>query len=180
MAFHHIALASRDTAATHRFYTEVMGFDLVRIEAVPSPDPETPDSWAKHFFYDTGNGLIAFFELHGEAFAGWRAGLGESVGLPVWVQHLAFDAGDIDALHSIRRRWQDLGITVMEMDHEWCRSIYCTDPNGILVEFSATTRAFTAGDKAEAERLLFEANPPLKTPPPPIIHRATVTSASSQ
>ena len=37
MAFHHVALATRDTAATHRFYTEVMGFELVKVVVGPQP-----------------------------------------------------------------------------------------------------------------------------------------------
>ena len=39
MGFHHVALATHDTAATHRFYTEVMGFELVKV--VACRDPET-------------------------------------------------------------------------------------------------------------------------------------------
>lgn len=177
MAFHHVALASRDTEKTHRFYTEVMGFSLVRIEAAPAPDGD--GSWAKHFFYDTGAGMIAFWELHGDAFAGWKAGLAKSVGLPAWVNHLAFDAPDLDALDRQRQRWQEHGITVAELDHGWCRSIYCTDPNGILVEFCTTTREFTDADKAEAEALLFDPAPPLKDPPAPVIHPATGATASA-
>ena len=30
MGFHHVALATKDLAATHKFYTEVMGFSLVK------------------------------------------------------------------------------------------------------------------------------------------------------
>jgi len=33
------------------------------------------------------------------------------------------------------------------VDHEWCRSIYFRDPNGLLLEYCATTRAFTEDDK---------------------------------
>ena len=33
MAFHHVAIATRDLDATHRFYSEAMGFELVRVEA---------------------------------------------------------------------------------------------------------------------------------------------------
>ena len=32
MAFHHVAITTRDLAATHAFYTEVMGFELVRVD----------------------------------------------------------------------------------------------------------------------------------------------------
>ena len=62
MGFHHVALATRDTAATHAFYTEVMGFRLAKVVASPTPDDT---GWSKHFFYDTGSkGMIAFWELH--------------------------------------------------------------------------------------------------------------------
>ena len=35
MAFHHVAITTKDLDATHRFYTEAMGFDLVKVEAAP-------------------------------------------------------------------------------------------------------------------------------------------------
>ena len=35
MAFNHVALATRDLPATHRFYTEAMGFTLVHVRAPP-------------------------------------------------------------------------------------------------------------------------------------------------
>ena len=40
MAYHHVALATRDLAATHRFYTEAMGFELVK--AVVGARPTDP------------------------------------------------------------------------------------------------------------------------------------------
>ena len=51
MSFHNIAIATRDMLATHEFYTDAMGFELVRAEKA---DMEG-GVWAKHFFYDTGN-----------------------------------------------------------------------------------------------------------------------------
>ena len=66
MAFHHIAIATRDLEATHRFYTEAMGFQLVRVEAMPAGMPDSP-GWARHLFYDTGNGeMFAIWDLHVE------------------------------------------------------------------------------------------------------------------
>jgi catechol 2,3-dioxygenase-like lactoylglutathione lyase family enzyme len=68
MAFHHVALATRDSAATHRFYTELMGFELVKV--VVGPTPGEHGGWSKHFFYATNPtasrevGLMAFWELH--------------------------------------------------------------------------------------------------------------------
>ena len=56
----------------------------------------------------------------------------------------------------------------MRIDHGWCTSIYANDPNGIMVEFCATTRAFTADDHREAQELLAAAVPPLNKVEPPI------------
>ena len=64
MAFHHVALATRDIDATHRFYTEVMGFTLVKAVVAPTPN----GGWARHVFYDTGDGMIAFWDLHDSLF----------------------------------------------------------------------------------------------------------------
>ena len=44
--FHHVALATHDAAATHDFYTRVMGFHLVKV--VVSPTPEG-GGFSKHF-----------------------------------------------------------------------------------------------------------------------------------
>jgi hypothetical protein len=60
----------------------------------------------------------------------------------------------------------------MQIDHGWCTSIYTNDPNGIVVEFCTTTRALTAGDRADALRLLEAASPPVGEPPPSRIFRA--------
>ena len=35
MGFHHVAIATRDLDATHRFYTEAMGFELVQVDVDP-------------------------------------------------------------------------------------------------------------------------------------------------
>ena len=32
MGIHHMAFATRDAEATHRFYSEAMGFELVKVE----------------------------------------------------------------------------------------------------------------------------------------------------
>jgi catechol 2,3-dioxygenase-like lactoylglutathione lyase family enzyme len=144
MAFHHVALATKDLPATHAFYTEVMGFTLTKVIAAPTPE----GGWARHVFYDTGGqGMIAFWELHVDAIGDdFPTDLNRSIGLPTWVNHLAFDAPTLEQLDAHRARWQRNGIAVLELDHEWCRSIYATDPNGITVEFCCTTRPFTADE----------------------------------
>jgi len=165
MAFHHIAIATRDLEATHRFYTEAMGFQLVRVEAMPAGMPDSP-GWARHLFYDTGNGeMFAIWDLHVEEIDDFDPAISLGLGLPNWVNHLAFGASDLADLESSKQRWLSHGYDVAEIDHGWCTSIYTDDPNGIMVEFCTTTRAFTEDDHRKAQELLRAEQPALATPP---------------
>jgi len=168
MSFHHTAFATRDLAATHRFYGEAMGFELAKV-VVAATDG---GGWAKHVFYEISpDNYIAFWDLHDDSLPkGWSPAISTGQGLPLWVNHLAFRAADLDDLAARRQRWLDHGHLVMEIDHGWCQSIYATDPNGILVEFCTTTRALTEADRAEARRLLADPHPPLAVPPRVITH----------
>ncbi len=161
MGFHHLALATRDTKATHEFYSGPMGFELVKVEVGSTPK----GGWAKHFFYDTGNGeMIAFWELHDESIpADFPTALSKGMGLPRWVNHIAFAAEDLEDLQRRLKRWLDHGLEVLEIDHGWCQSIYTLDPNGSVVEFCTTTRPFSEADHREALRLLQDPKPELTT-----------------
>ena len=108
MGFHHVAVATRNVAATHAFYTEAMGFDLVKVEAAATDG----GGWARHLFYDThGQGLIAFWDIHDDENvpAEFEPSLSAGLGLPIWTNHLAFDAGDLAGIESHKRRWLDAG-----------------------------------------------------------------------
>ena len=157
MAFHHVAIATKDTKANHEFYENAMGFELVKIVALPNPE----SGWSKHFFYDTGDGeLIAFWELHDPSIdPDFSPAIATGLGLPVWTNHIAFAATDVDDLGARRNRWLEHGHDVMEADHHWCRSVYTQDPNGILVEFSVNTREFDEADREDARARLWDPNP---------------------
>ncbi len=164
MAFHHVALATRDTAATHRFYTEVMGFELVKV--VVGPNPGEHGGWSKHFFFATNpavsldEGLMAFWELHDDQIGDqFPVNLNKAIGLPSWVNHIAFDAATIDELHEHRDRWRRQGLTVPEVDHGFCVSIYTTDPNRNMVEYCHTTRPFTDAERKRAMDVLADPSP---------------------
>ncbi|MGH7289346.1 MAG: VOC family protein [Myxococcota bacterium] len=160
MGVHHMAFGTRDVQATHRFYTEAMGFELLKVEV-----GKTEGGWAKHLFYGTGSPrdqLIAFWDLHDPTLSSdWSGAISTGQGLPVWVNHLAFSADHLADLARRRERWLAHGCDVMEIDHDWCVSIYTQDPNGILVEFCTLTRDFSEADRRDALRLLADPNPPL-------------------
>jgi len=165
MSFHHVAIATRDLEATHRFYSEAMGFDLLKVDTVPVMET----GWARHLFYDTGNGeLLAIWDLHDDAFTDFDPAISTGLGLPAFVNHVAFGAADLDALDACKDRWLAHGHDVVRIDHGWCTSVYANDPNGIMVEFCTTTRTLTDDDRREAQSLLTAAAPAVDRTDPPI------------
>jgi catechol 2,3-dioxygenase-like lactoylglutathione lyase family enzyme len=148
---HHVAYACRDIEATHRFYEDLMGFELVHTEV------ETFESggFFRHTFYDLGDGnCIAFFDLHGVGERdGWSSAVSKGNGLPVWVNHIAFRAS-AEQQQAVRERMDAAGVEpLMDVDHGWCHSLYYLDPNGIMVEMCRDTPGFTRDP--EGARALF-------------------------
>jgi catechol 2,3-dioxygenase-like lactoylglutathione lyase family enzyme len=172
MGVHHIAIAVKDMEATHRFYTEAMGFELVKVEVVPQRG-----GFARHAFYSTGSAcdqLIAFWDLANVPLPReWKTDICRGLGLDPLTNHLAFSASDVDDLARRRERWLALGHDVLEIDHGWIRSIYTEDPDGIAVEFAVITKPLAEQDAAEALGLLRAANPPASPEPKRIqLHKA--------
>src|SRR5215475_11500776 len=117
-----------------------MGFELRKVDAMPILET----GWARHLFYDTGNGeMFAIWDLHHEAVADFDPAISTGLGLPNFVNHIAFAADDLDDLDAKKDRWLAHGHDVVRINHGWCTSIYANDPSGTMVEFCCTTRAFT-------------------------------------
>jgi glyoxylase I family protein len=155
-ALHHIAYACRDIDETVRFYEDLMGFPLVCTEVSDGRE----GGYLRHIFFDTGDGsAIAFFDVHGVGEQpDWKSDLSASVGLPVWVNHIAFRATS-ERQEEVRTRMAEAGVApLMELDHHWCHSLYFVDPNGIMVELCRDTPGLP-NDRDEAHRLLHESAP---------------------
>jgi len=167
MPFHHVAIAARDLVAVDRFYTGAMGFELARVVIAPTPE----GGWAKHFFYDAGGGeMIAFWEVHDENIGpDYPTALSTGAGLPPWVNHLAFAADAAETLAKRRDHWLESGYGVIEIDHDWCQSVYTTDPGGTLVEWCWTLREPSSADRERARAALVRDDLPHDE------HRARVT-----
>ena len=107
--------------------------------------------------------MIAFWEIHdSEIGDDFPVDINAAAGLPWWVNHIAFDAPTQEALDAHRERWQRHGHRVLEVDHEFCVSIYIRDPSNNMVEFCHTTRPFTPEEKVRAFELLADPHPPLE------------------
>lgn len=164
MGYHHLALACKDINAIHEFYEGVMGFDLVKVEVAPVPE----GGWAKHFFYrmEDDSKFIAFWEMHDVPGSGdFETNISKAAGLPDQMNHISFDAADMAELQERKEQWLGAGLQVLEVDHNWCYSIYTKDPNDNLVEFCITTGEFNEGDRETALAALTTTKPEFSPPP---------------
>ena len=174
MGYHHLAMAAQDMQAIHAFYEGCMGFELVKVEIGPVPE----GGWAKHFFYrmnGDNNSFIAFWEMHEVPGAETvETNLSKAAGVPDQINHIAFKVDSLEALKDKKDAWLDYGIDVLEIDHNWCHSIYTKDPNDNLVEFCVTTGSFDEADRQRALEALGSNELEHSTPPASIdVHRAT-------
>jgi len=125
----HLAMATGDMDATIRFWRDLLGMRLVLGLGRPG---------YRHYFFEiSGNDMIAFFEWPGvEPLAEKDHGM--SVKGPYAFDHVSFGVAGEDDLWEIKDRLAAAGQWVSEVvDHGFIHSIYCFDPNGIAIEFSA-------------------------------------------
>src|SRR2546423_1275759 len=164
MGIHHVAIAVRDLAVAHRFYTDAMGFRLVHAQAGVTDYPDGT-GWAKHVFYDTGDGaLLALWDLHDPRIEAGDFALSRGLGFPNWVNNLAFDA-DHAGLPGSVDRWLRCGLDVLRIDHGWTQSAYTEDPDGNLVEWCATIKPFGPDEADLALGILEDPAPRLEPLP---------------
>lgn len=130
---HHVAYRCKDAKETVDFYQRVlnMGFVLAIAEN-EVPSTKEPDPYM-HVFLDAGMGnVLAFFELPNSD------EMGRDDNTPIWVQHIAFEVADLDALHSAKRHIEGQGLEVLgPVNHGIFKSIYFFDPNGHRIELAA-------------------------------------------
>ena len=156
----HLALVCRDMEETVRFYTEVLGMPLFKTVALPDG--------GQHFFFDCGGGdAVAFFWWPDAPPA--APGIASVASFPHEpksavgsMNHVAFNVPE-DKLDEYRQRLVDAGVKVtpnMVVNHDdsamgvaaemhpgvFVRSVYFTDPNGIMLELAATTKQFGPDD----------------------------------
>jgi catechol 2,3-dioxygenase-like lactoylglutathione lyase family enzyme len=130
---HHVAYRCRDARETVNFYREALGMDFqlaIAEDTVPSTGEHDP---YMHVFLDAGGGnVLAFFELP------TQPDMDRDRNTPVWVQHIAFRLGSLDALMAAKTHLEGLGLDVLGPTHHGIfKSIYFFDPNGHRIELAA-------------------------------------------
>jgi catechol 2,3-dioxygenase-like lactoylglutathione lyase family enzyme len=151
-------------AETVKFYTEVLQMPLVKTVALPDG--------GQHFFFDCGGAAVAFFwwpetPAAAPGVASVRSFPKDSKTAVGSMNHLAFDVaeGELSAcLHRLKAAGvehipmvvnhddSERGVAAEMHEGVFVRSVYFTDPNGIMMEFAASTKTFGADDIRHAPR----------------------------
>jgi catechol 2,3-dioxygenase-like lactoylglutathione lyase family enzyme len=129
---HHVAYRCKDAKETVEWYERVMGMKFISAfseDYVPSTGAYDP---YMHVFLDCGGGnVLAFFELPAQP------EMSRDLNTPAWVQHIAFEVPDRDALMAAKAHIEAQGIDVLGPTyHGIFRSIYFFDPNGHRLELA--------------------------------------------
>ena len=150
--FSHIGLSTHDLDATREFYENVLGFKAVRCDVIKVKE----GGRIRHVFFDTGRDqLIAFMEARGVPGvpAEYDAGITRGLGVPSAFYHFAFEAGSEAGLLEKRNELIAKGVDVTDVvDHDWARSIYFKDPNGLQLEYCYFSRNLNANDARMQDR----------------------------
>ena len=150
--FSHIGLTTHDLDATREFYENVLGFKAVRCDVIKVKE----GGRIRHVFFDTGRDqLIAFMEARGVPVvpADYDAGITRGLGVPSAFYHFAFEAGSEAGLLEKRNELIAKGVDVTDVvDHDWARSIYFKDPNGLQLEYCYFSRNLNANDARMQDR----------------------------
>jgi glyoxylase I family protein len=131
---HHNAYVSSNQERTRHFYEDIIGLPLVASWIEQSEFPDFPGRKVSfiHTFFGIGDGgALAFFEFSDpEVAAKFKARQ-----QPFFV-HIAL-AASAATQDEIQRRLEAANIPVRVRDHGYCKSIYATDPDGLVVEFTS-------------------------------------------
>lgn len=130
---HHVAYRCNDAKETVEFYQKMLNMDFqLAIAEDKVPSTQAPDPYM-HVFLDAGNGnVLAFFELPNSP------QMGRDGNTPEWVQHIAFEVPDMDALLAAKAHLEAHDLKVLgPTDHGIFKSLYFFDPNGHRIELAA-------------------------------------------
>jgi catechol 2,3-dioxygenase-like lactoylglutathione lyase family enzyme len=150
--FSHVGLSTLDMDKTRAFYEGILGFKPVIADVIKIKE----GGRIRHIFFDTGRDqLLAFMEAKGVPGVPveYDAGINRGLGVPAAFYHFAFEAGSEAGLEAKRKELADKGVQVTDIvDHNWAKSIYFKDPNGVSLEYCCLVREFVADDANMQER----------------------------
>lgn len=144
---HHTAYVTKDLEATRKFYEEIIGLPLIATWCEVDELFGAQRTYC-HLFFGLGDGgALAFFKFA-------NAEDQQQFGPPIPespFHHIALKV-DPDTQTAIEKRLAEAGYTeprTYVIEHGYCRSLYVSDPNGMLLEF---TRDDPRVDQISAQR----------------------------
>jgi catechol 2,3-dioxygenase-like lactoylglutathione lyase family enzyme len=131
---HHTAYVTRDLEATRKFYEEVIGLPLVATWCEVDELFGAERVYCHLFFALGDGGALAFFKFakkEDEELFGPKMP-------PSPFHHIALNV-DKETQAGIEQRLAAAGYKEPQsfvLEHGYCRSVYVTDPNGLILEFT--------------------------------------------
>lgn len=130
---HHTAYTTRDMEATRAFYEDVIGMPLVSTFCEKDELFGAERTYIHCFFAMGDDSALAFFQFaNKEDQELFSPKMPESP-----FHHVALHV-DKETQEAIEKRIKDAGYKEPQtyvLEHGYCRSVYVTDPNGMIVEF---------------------------------------------
>lgn len=131
---HHTAYVTRDMEATRKFYEEVIGLPLVATWSESDELFGATRTYCHCFFGLGDGGALAFFQF---ANANDQEEFGPKMPFSPF-HHIALNV-DAETQKAIEERIKRAGYKEPQtfvLEHGYCRSVYITDPNGMVLEFT--------------------------------------------
>ena len=132
---HHHAYVVRDQEVNRRFFEEVLGIPLVATWC-----ERHHNAWLGrdvsmcHTFFGMGDGgALAFFSFADPDV--YSLVIAEKPPVVGAFDHVAFKVSD-GTYDEIVARLQGSGEQFRETDHGYCKSVYATSPDGLIIEFT--------------------------------------------
>ncbi len=153
--FHHVAYRCRDAQETRAFYEGVLGLPLaIALDFAEVSGTDTKLEYMHLFFRLEDGNFIAFFDApdsvrteHFKKQSGFN-------------RHVAFETKSMAALDDYLARLKEHGVEYWgPLDHDFVRSIYFYDPNGINLEITCRTADYDAillHEASQKERAMSE------------------------
>jgi catechol 2,3-dioxygenase-like lactoylglutathione lyase family enzyme len=132
---HHHAFVVKDQEKNRQFFEDLLGIPLTATWCEKHFSPHVNREVAFcHTFYSLGDGgALAFFSFaDDEVYRMTQAEKPAAVGS---FDHIAFKV-DETAYQELIARVTAAGVPLRETDHGYCKSIYCTSPDGLIMEFT--------------------------------------------
>ncbi|WP_197277196.1 VOC family protein [Sphingomonas profundi] len=148
---HHTARPTWKLKETVEFYNDILGLPIVHAISAVGWGPEDHPDFIHLFFGAGRDSTIAFFYYLG------TPPLESPLTPDHWLYksvHTAWRVETRDELLAWKERLEARGLSVLQVRHEIIESIYVTDPNGYMIEFTWQVREMTTHDGLDAELTL--------------------------